>query len=116
MVQKLAAREANYLKTALLVPIVELYKLCVVFFSEGSLGGDIDNYSTLLLLHEITHNEFIQLEISHLDGPKFAYNALLAPIVPSFPRRPKANASLSISHLARVVGFFNRLSFKEQLT
>ena len=104
LVQKLAAREANYLETALLIPIVELYKLHVVFFSEGSLGCDVDNYSTLLLLHEITQNVLILFEISHAYRPKFAYYRLLAPVISSFPRRPKANAPLSsISHLGRPV-------------
>ena len=107
LVQKLAAREANNLKTALLVPIVELYKLHVVFFSEGSLGSDVDDYSTLLLLHEIPQNVLIQFEISHANRPKFAYNGLFTPIVPSFPRRFKANAPLSsISHLRRFDGIF----------
>ena len=43
LVKKLPARKSDHLKATLLVPIVELYKLSVVAFCKGSLGGHIDD-------------------------------------------------------------------------
>ena len=93
----------------MLVPIVELYKLCVVSLCKGSLGSHIDKHSALLSLHEVAEYELVLIEISHHNRPKFADEVALIPVISCLPRRPKANASLSISHLALVFLLVNSL-------
>ena len=96
--QKLSARESNYLKAVLLIPVKELCKLPVVFLGGGSLRGYVDDDSTLLVLHEVSKSVRLQVNVLDFNLPKFAlirqvFGYLLSPL-----RRPKANAVRSISH------------------
>ena len=90
------------MQATLLVPIVELYKLRVVSLCKGSLGSHIDKHSALLSFHEVAEYELVLIEISHHNRPKFTDEVALIPVISRLPRRPKANAGLSISHLAIV--------------
>ena len=108
--KELAARKADHLQATLLVPIVELYKLSVVAFCKGSLGGHIDDQSAFLPFHEVTQDELIQVQVSDDYRPEFPDKVALIPVIASLPRGPKTDASLSISHFRfvrrRAISFY----------
>lgn len=98
LVEELAAWKAYDLKACLLVPVVQLDHLSVVAFGEGSLGCDIGDHEALFALHEVTEHELVQVDVLDEERPQLANVLDLAFVLSLFPRRPEANASLSISH------------------
>ena len=103
LVEELAAREAYDLQACLLVSVVQLDHLSVVALGEGSLGCDIGDQKALLALHEVSEHELVQVDVLDKERPQLANVLNIAFVLSLFPRRPEANASLSISHGAVAV-------------
>ena len=87
------------MQAILFVSLVQLDHLSVVALGEGSHGGDIGDKQALFALHEISKHILVQINVLDNDGPQSLDILALAAVIPSFPRRPEANASLSISHI-----------------
>ena len=77
---------------------MQLDHLSVVAFGEGSLGCDIGDHEALFALHKVTEHELVQVDVLDEERPQLANVLDLAFVLSLFPRRPEANASLSISH------------------
>ena len=61
----------------MLVPFVELHKLLVVAFGEGSLGGDVDDQGALLPFHEVAQDVLSQVDVFDYDRPELADDVAL---------------------------------------
>ena len=73
----MGAREAYNLEALVFVPLIELHKLHVVAFGEGSSRGDICDQGALLSFHEVAQDVLVLVNVFYHNGPQLANDAVL---------------------------------------